>query len=90
MKNHTFSSLLFLRLFVTSCDLSPDQNKTTEESSAYKALLAETEFDVVILNGRVIDPETNFDGVRNVGVKNGELDTQAVPGQAIRRSVSKQ
>ncbi|GGZ74426.1 D-glutamate deacylase [Algibacter mikhailovii] len=32
-----------------------------------------TEFDVVILNGRVIDPETNFDGIRNVGVKDGSI-----------------
>ena len=29
------------------------------------------EYDVVILNGRVMDPETNFDGIRNVGI-NGE------------------
>ncbi|MEZ5199672.1 MAG: hypothetical protein R2764_25810, partial [Bacteroidales bacterium] len=31
------------------------------------------EFDVVILNGRVMDPETNFDGVRNVGIKDGKI-----------------
>ena len=30
-------------------------------------------YDVVILNGRVMDPETNFDGVRNVGVNNGKI-----------------
>lgn len=28
-------------------------------------------FDVVILNGRVMDPETDFDAVRNVGIKDG-------------------
>ncbi len=28
-------------------------------------------YDVVILNGRVMDPETNFDGIRNVGIKDG-------------------
>jgi len=28
-------------------------------------------YDVVIVNGRVMDPETNFDGVRNVGIKDG-------------------
>jgi len=33
---------------------------------------AET-YDVVINNGRVMDPETNFDGVRNVGVKDGKI-----------------
>lgn len=31
------------------------------------------DFDVVILNGRVMDPETNFDGVRNVGIKDGRI-----------------
>ena len=35
-------------------------------------VLAET-YDVVINNGRVMDPETNFDGVRNVGVKDGRI-----------------
>ncbi len=28
-------------------------------------------YDVVILNGRVMDPETKFDGIRNVGIKDG-------------------
>ena len=35
--------------------------------------LAKT-YDVVILNGRVMDPETNFDAVRNVGVRNGRIE----------------
>jgi len=35
-------------------------------------VVAET-YDVVISNGRVMDPETNFDGVRNVGVKDGQI-----------------
>jgi hypothetical protein len=35
-------------------------------------VFAET-YDVVINNGRVMDPETNFDGVRNVGVKDGKI-----------------
>ena len=36
------------------------------------SVFAET-YDVVINNGRVMDPETNFDGVRNVGVKDGKI-----------------
>ena len=32
-------------------------------------------YDVVILNGRVMDPETKFDGVRNVGIKDGIIKT---------------
>src|SRR3954464_7678201 len=30
-------------------------------------------YDVVILNGRVMDPETGFDAVRNVAVQNGKV-----------------
>lgn len=30
-------------------------------------------FDVVILGGRVMDPETNYDAVANVGVKDGRI-----------------
>ena len=33
------------------------------------------DYDVVILNGRVMDPETKFDAVRNVGIKNGIIRT---------------
>ena len=32
-----------------------------------------TGFDVVILNGRVMDPETNFDAVTNVGIRDGRI-----------------
>ena len=31
------------------------------------------DYDLVILSGRVIDPATMFDGVRNVGVKDGKI-----------------
>src|SRR3954452_14125889 len=31
------------------------------------------EFDVVLEGGRVMDPETGLDGVRNVGVKDGKI-----------------
>ena len=37
------------------------------------ATLSAQDYDVVILNGRVMDPETNFDGVRNVGIKDGKI-----------------
>ncbi len=42
-------------------------------NSEKKVVSAGTEFDVAILNGRVIDPETNFDGIRNVGVLDGKI-----------------
>ena len=31
------------------------------------------DYDLVINNGRVIDPETQFDGVANVGIKDGVI-----------------
>jgi N-acyl-D-amino-acid deacylase len=31
------------------------------------------DYDVVILDGRVMDPETQFDAIRNVGVKDGRI-----------------
>ena len=33
------------------------------------------DYDVVILDGRVMDPETNFDAVRNVGIRDGKIVT---------------
>ncbi len=36
--------------------------------------VAAQDYDVVILNGRVMDPETNLDAVRNVGIKNGRIE----------------
>ena len=31
------------------------------------------DYDVVIVNGRVMDPETGFDAVRNVGIRDGSI-----------------
>ena len=36
---------------------------------------AAADYDLVILNGRVMDPETMYDGVANVGIKNGSIAT---------------
>lgn len=49
--------LSIITLFI-SCD-----DKTTVST--------DSNFDLVILNGRVMDPETNFDAIRNVGVIDG-------------------
>jgi len=32
------------------------------------------DYDLVILNGRVMDPGSNLDAVRNIGVKNGKIE----------------
>ena len=33
------------------------------------------DYDLVIINGRVMDPETDFDGVRHVGIRDGLIVT---------------
>lgn len=43
---------------------------------------AEPEYDVVILNGRVIDPESRLDAIRNIGISNGTI--QAISAASIR------
>ena len=41
-------------------------------SIAVAPLAAQT-FDLVIANGRVIDPESSLDGIRNIGISNGQI-----------------
>lgn len=48
--------------------------------------LAEDQFDLVLLNGRVMDPETQFDAVRNVGITNGRI--QAITKEALTGKVT--
>ncbi|WP_167608236.1 amidohydrolase family protein [Maribellus sediminis] len=55
-------------LFITALIFSSCQQTATK-----KAADPNQEFDVVILNGRVMDPETSFDAIRNVGVKDGKI-----------------
>ncbi|WP_271711550.1 amidohydrolase family protein [Marinigracilibium pacificum] len=64
-----FAIIFILGIVMVACK-SPTE-KAEDNKATFKSLPADTEFDVVILNGRVIDPETNFDGVRNVGIKDG-------------------
>ncbi len=48
-------------------------------------IAAVEDYDVVILNGRVMDPETTFDGVRNVGIKDGTI--VAIQIRSLARSL---
>ncbi|WP_274473911.1 amidohydrolase family protein [Mangrovimonas aestuarii] len=58
---------LFSMTLLTSCgDKTNDTNTESKVSS-------ETLFDLVILNGRVMDPETGLDAVSNVGIKEGVI-----------------
>ena len=50
--------------------------------AALAASNADQPYDLVILNGRVMNPESNFDGIRNVGVKDGKI--AAITEKAIK------
>src|SRR5262245_28691577 len=40
---------------------------------SYPRLMA-ADLDIVILHGRVMDPESRLDGARNVGIRNGKIE----------------
>ena len=68
MKLSIMTFFMLLAVLIAGC---VKQNDNTESNAS--AYSTDTEFDLVILNGRVIDPETNLDGVRNVGIKDGVI-----------------
>lgn len=52
----------------------------------FSAVVAARDYDLVISNGRVMDPETNFDRVADVGIKDGKvakISTKALSGQRV-------
>ncbi|MGB5692471.1 MAG: amidohydrolase family protein [Flavobacteriaceae bacterium] len=83
MKNNLLSKtkipmgIFFIVLLFAACNNKTEQNVDTKADTTEKANVeaadASTNFDVVILNGRVMDPETNFDGVQNVGILDGKI-----------------
>lgn len=75
MKNPT---LLFFLSVVLLCVCSAAESVKQSPISS--------ELDIVILNGRVIDPETNLDAIRNVGVKNGSVSVvteESITGRKV-------
>jgi hypothetical protein len=49
--------------------------------SALGCAQADLDYDVVVLGGRVMDPETGFDAVANVGIRDGRI--AAITGEPI-------
>ncbi len=66
MKKIAFVFVFTIIWFIGCNTGTPETNSKTSSGDQY---------DVVILNGRVIDPETKFDDVRNVGIKDGIIKT---------------
>jgi Amidohydrolase family len=50
-------------------------------------VVAQQQYDLVLEGGRVIDPETGLDGVRNVGIREGKIGRVATEALSGRRVV---
>ncbi|MDC1106102.1 amidohydrolase family protein [Prolixibacteraceae bacterium] len=70
MKRVPVVTFICFAILLLSCG-DNQQEKKEKSATSFKALPITTTFDIVLLNGRVMDPETDFDAVRNVGIKNG-------------------
>ncbi|HWN99752.1 MAG TPA: amidohydrolase family protein [Blastocatellia bacterium] len=65
--------VLMCYLVAALCALAPIDFASTEP---------QPEYDIVILNGRVIDPESRLDAIRNIGISNGKI--QAISEKSLR------
>ena len=54
---------------------------------ASSATAADNTYDVVIVNGRVMDPESGLDAVRNVGLRAGKIETISTEAIQGRRTI---
>jgi N-acyl-D-aspartate/D-glutamate deacylase len=62
------------RQFVTQCGYAWAANLTAPLiGTGARAEKADSGYDVVVLNGRVMDPESNLDSIRNIGVQNNTI-----------------
>jgi N-acyl-D-aspartate/D-glutamate deacylase len=52
------------------------------------ALAFSQTYDIVIEGGRVLDPETNLDGVRNVGISHGQIAKITADSLSGKRTIS--
>lgn len=69
MKKFISKSSILAILFIAFL-ISSFQHKINAQTQS-----TSIEYDLVILNGRVMDPETMFDDVANVGIKEGKIIT---------------
>jgi N-acyl-D-aspartate/D-glutamate deacylase len=60
-----FLRLLFITVLVCGFTISAGDFSATHAAAG--------RFDVVILSGRVMDPESGLDGIRNVGIRDGKI-----------------
>lgn len=52
--------------------------------SQSKSPVSEKEFDLVITNGKIMDPETRTEVIANIGIRNGRITKIDSPGQTFK------
>jgi len=55
---------------------------------AMPSLAAEEQYDIAIIGGRVIDPETGLDAVRNVGISGGKIVAVSEAAMAANKTIN--
>lgn len=71
-----FPIAVFLAALITSgCQYLLEEPMGTSPltNCSFDASASSDTFDIVITSGRVMDPECNFDGIRNVGIKGNRI-----------------
>ena len=56
-----------------ACGAPPPQGAAGGGNCSFDSSAPGDDFDVAIVGGRVIDPECEFDDVRNVGIRDGRI-----------------
>ena len=76
-RSRIIASLCFV--VAALCALAPINFALTAGETEYAP---PPQYDIVILNGRVVDPESGLDAIRNIGISNGKI--QAVSEKSLR------
>jgi len=75
------SRIIVLLCYVVAilCAFAPINFAAAERPPKYDF---QPEYDIVILNGRVVDPESRLDAIRNIGITNGKI--QAISEKSLQ------
>jgi hypothetical protein len=74
-------AIVFINLFLTAAVSTRGESRQTAHTSASSKV-----YDIVIRNGRVMDPETRLDAIRNIGVNGGVIriiSTKPLRGRVV-------
>ena len=68
IKSVKFLYLASLLLFISACNNDQSEQQASEPDNTADR------YDIVLNNGRVMDPESNLDVISNVGIRDGKIE----------------